>query len=136
MKRTVAVRRVTLQDIATATGYSINTVSHALRDKDDIGEETKKRIQTVAKEMGYTGDKLASSLRSGRTRTFALILGNMSNPFYAIFTDIIQDAAKEKGYNVLILCSREQPELELELTRNAISQRVDGILLFPTTDSA
>lgn len=136
MKKAIAVHRVTLQDIAKATGYSINTVSHALRDKDDINENTKQKIRQVAEEMGYTGDKVASSLRSGRTRTFALILGSMSNPFYAIFTDIIQDAAQEKGYNVLILCSREQPELELELARNAISQRVDGILLFPTTDSA
>ena len=93
MAQSNGIRRVTLQDIARETGYSINTVSHALRNKDDIARETRERIQRVAQDMGYMGNQIASSLRSGRTRTLAVILGNMSNPFYGIMADTIQDAA-------------------------------------------
>ena len=128
-------RRVTMQDIARETGYSVNTVSHALRNKEDISRETRDRIQRVARELGYMGNQIASSLRSGRTRTLAVILGNMSNPFYGIMTDTIQDVAASLNYSLLIMCSREQAELEQELVESAVARRVDGILLFPTNQS-
>lgn len=135
MKQPNATRRVTMQDIARETGYSVNTVSHALRNKDDIARQTRDRIQKVAREMGYMGNAIASSLRSGRTRTLAVILGNMSNPFYGIMTDTIQDVASVRDYRLLIMCSREQAALEQELAEAAVARRVDGILLFPTNES-
>ena len=135
MKRTNATQRVTLQDIARETGFSVNTVSHALRNKDDIARGTREQIQRVAREMGYAPNQLASSLRSGRTRVFAVILGNMSNPFYGIMADSIQDAAAERDYNLMIMCSRDDPTLEAQMVQAAVSRRVDGILLFPTRES-
>ena len=71
--------RVTLLDIATATGYTVNTVSRALKNKEDISRETCERIQQKAKEMGYVRNYLASSLRSGRTKTLAMIPGRPRN---------------------------------------------------------
>ena len=125
-------KRITLQDIAKKTGYSVNTVSHALRNKEDISRETSEKIRQAARELGYMGNQLASSLRSGETKTLALILGNMSNPFYSIMTDIIQAKAAEQGYRLLIMCSLEHAALELELVEAAAVRRADGILLFPT----
>ena len=135
MRQTVTGRRVTLQDIARETGYSVNTVSHALRGMQDISAETSARIRAVADRMGYAPNQIASSLRSGRTRVIAVILGSMSNPFYGIMTDTIQDAAQEADYNLMIMCSRDDAELERQLAEQAIARRVDGILLFPTADS-
>ena len=57
--------RVTLLDIAKATGFTVNTVSRALKNKDDISRETCLHIQQVAREMGYVRNYIASSLRSG-----------------------------------------------------------------------
>ena len=130
-----AGRRVTLQDIARQTGFSVNTVSRALRDKSDISLNTRDHIRQVAAQMGYTGNHLASSLRSGRTHVFAVILGGMSNPFYGIMADSIQDAAQAAGYSVMIMCSREDAALERRLVEEAVSRCVDGILLFPTANS-
>lgn len=129
-------KRVTMQDIAQATGYSINTISHALRRKDDIAPATAKHIRKVAREMGYTVNQLASSLRSGRTRILSVIIGNISNPFYGLLVDIIQDVAATHGYKLMIMCSREDAATELEAVKSAIASRVDGVLLFPTADSA
>ena len=126
---------ITLQDIARETGYSVNTVSRALRNKDDISQATAARIQRTAQEMGYMVNQIASSLRSGRTKIITVILGNMSNPFYGIMADTLQRAAAERGYNLLIMCSRERADLELELAETAASRRSDGILLFPTNAS-
>ena len=135
MKQSNGIQRVTMQDIARQTGYSVNTVSHALRNKDDISRDTRERIQRVAREMGYMGNQIASSLRSGRTRTLAVILGNMSNPFYGIMGDTIQDAAAARDYSLLFMCSRDRPDLEEQMVEAAVARRVDGILLFPTNES-
>ncbi len=135
MKKMTGEKRVTLQDIAQETGYSINTVSRALRNKSDISQDTCKAIQRVAARMGYSINQIASSLRSGRTHIFAVILGGMSNPFYGIMADTIQTAAREKGYSLIIMCSRDDADQELVLVEQAISRCVDGVLLFPTSNS-
>lgn len=125
-------RRVTLQDIAKETGYSINTVSHALRGMKDISPQTRKTIQEVADSLGYIGNQIASSLQSGRTKTLAVILSSMANPFYGIMTDALHQAASEAGYSLVTMCSHDDPILEYEQAEVAVRRLVDGILLFPS----
>jgi LacI family transcriptional regulator len=135
MKTTSGSKRVLLQDIATATGYTVNTVSRALQNKSDIAKSTCAYIQKVADEMGYVRNNIASSLRSGRSRTLAVIVGEASNPFYAIMIDTIHDIAEENGYTVLVLCSRDHAPQEQRAIITAIGRQVDGVLLFPSTHS-
>ena len=123
--------RVTLQDIARETGYTVNTVSHALKNKSDISPATREKIQQVAQRMGYVRNYVASSLRSGRTKIIAVILGGMSNPYYALMSDEIQKEASSLGYSLIILCSRDDPDLEYSAAETAVSRQVDGVLLFP-----
>lgn len=81
-------------------------------------------LRDIAREMGCTGNQIASSLRSGRT----LILGGMSNPFYGIMADAIRDAAQATGNFLIILCSRDDAELEARLVAQALARQVDGRL--------
>lgn len=131
----MSVSRVTLKDVAAACGYTVNTVSRALRGDQKLPEATRERICATAGEMGYMRNQIASSLRSGRTHVLAVILGGMSNPFYGIMADSIQDAAQSAGYSVMIMCSRDNADLERKLVEEAISRRVDGILLIPNSQS-
>lgn len=128
-------KRVTLQDIAKRTGVTVNTVSRALKNKPDISRATCQRIQQVAQEMGYVRNYAASSLRSGRTKTLGLILGAMSNPYYAVVADAVHEAASAFGYTLLTLTTREDPEQEMRAVETALSRQVDGILLFPGRDA-
>ena len=123
--------RVTLQDIAKATGFTVNTVSRALKNKDDISKETCLNIQKVAREMGYVRNYIASSLRSGRTKTIAMIAGSMTNPFYAILCDLIQQEAVRLGYSLMILCSQDDPDTEVQMVEMALSRQADGVLITP-----
>ena len=123
--------RVTLEDVAKATGFTINTVSRALKNKPDISRQTCEHIQQVAREMGYVRNYIASSLRSGRTKTIALIAGSMVNPFYAVLGDLIQKEAVRLGYSLMFLCSRDDPEIEQNMVEMALSRQVDGILIIP-----
>ena len=135
MDRENKPRRCTLQDIAARTGYTVNTVSRALKDKSDIAPATREHIKAVADGMGYIRNQMASSLRSGRTKTLGVVVGGMSNPFYGVMTDAIQNVAAEYGYSLLIFCSRDNPDLELQVVQSAMSRQVDGILLFPCNHS-
>ncbi|MBQ7886055.1 MAG: LacI family DNA-binding transcriptional regulator [Clostridia bacterium] len=135
MPKSEKPHRCTLQDIAERTGFTVNTVSRALKDKSDISVATREQIKAIADEMGYIRNRAASSLRSGRTKTIGVIVGGMSNPYYGIMTDAIQNAASELGYSLQIFCSRDKADLESQAVETALSNQVDGIVLFPCAGS-
>ncbi|MCH3918225.1 MAG: LacI family transcriptional regulator [Spirochaetia bacterium] len=125
-------KRVTLKDIAQETGYSINTVSRALREKDDIAVQTRKKIQKTAQRMGLIGNNIASSLRTGSTKTIAVILGDVSNPLFAIQMKEIEYAASKNGFSSFLLNTNEDENCEFAAIQSAINNRVEGIIICPT----
>lgn len=130
-----AKRQATLKDIAEKTGYSINTISRALRDKDDIAADTRARIQQTAQEMGYINNMIASSLRLGYTSTIAVILGDVSNPHFAIMMKEIEERARELGYSSFLINTNEDEALERQAINDALNKNVDGIILCPVQKS-
>ena len=66
--------RPTLKTIAAATGLAIATVSRALKDAPDIGEETKRRVRETAEQLGYRPNRAGVRLRTGKTNVIALVL--------------------------------------------------------------
>ena len=131
-----AGRRVTMKDIAQATGFTVNTVSRALMGMPDISAATTALIRQKAGEMGYVRNHMASSLRSGSTHTLALIVGHLTNPYFAIIFDNVERAANELGYTVMLLSSHEKADRELTAIRTALGHNVDGIILFPSQENA
>lgn len=129
-------QKATLKDIAQKTGYSVNTVSRALRNKDDIAQETREKIKQVALELGHINNTLASALRLGYTNTIAVILGDISNPHFSIMMKEIEGCAREQGYASFLLNTSEDEALELASIQLALNKSVDGILLCPTQKSA
>lgn len=123
--------RITLKEIAKATGYTMNTVSRALNNKPDISRETSLKIQQAAREAGYIRNWMAGSLRTGRSNTIAVIVCDLSNPFFALMVADIEAAAAEFNYTVIVLCTHEVQEKEENALRVAIGRQVDGILLCP-----
>ena len=128
-------RRVTLKDIAVRTGFSINTVSHALRGLPDISLDTREQIRGVAKEMGYVNNMLASSLRLGYTRTIAIIVPDISNLFFAYTVEQIETLAAERGYSALLLNTSEDDAREHRAIRTALNKSVDGVIICPVQES-
>lgn len=126
---------VKLADIAAKTGYSVNTVSHALHDKQDIAEETKIFIRKTAEEMGYIVNSSASFLRSGRSKSVAVIVGDISNPHFSIMIKEIEKALRIRGYTAFIFNTDENEEIERNAIRAAKSKNTDGIILCPVQKS-
>lgn len=124
--------RTTLKDVALQTGYSINTVSRALRNMPDISSETSGRIQQVARQMGYISNTIASSLRSGYTHTIAVIIGDVSNLYFSIITEEMEKQARRHGYSTILLNTAEDDDAEYLAIQTALNRNVDGILISPT----
>ena len=128
-------QKVTLKDIAEATGFSINTVSRALRGKDDIAPETRRIIEQAQIDMGYISNSLASSLRRGYTNTIAVIIGDISNPHFGILMRNIDLHARKYGYDSILMTTNEDEDLEKHAIQAALNKNVDGIIICPCQKS-
>ena len=127
--------KLKLRDIARLTGHTVGTVSKALHDKPGLAPKTREYILKVARESGYIGNALAGSLRSGTTRTAAIILGDIANPLFAILAKGLIAALARVGYSAILLNSEENSEEELRAITTALSRNVDGVFLCPTQQS-
>lgn len=128
-------KRTSLEDIARAVGVSKATVSFVLNGKGDeysISKEKQKIIRQKAKELLYVPNFFAKSLRQGETKTIGLVVSDISNLFYAQLCKEIQEQLYNKGYNVFIVNTNEDIELEKTLMRELIQRSVDGIIISPS----
>ncbi len=127
----MAVNRTTLRDVAGACGYTVNTVSRALRGDPRLPESTREKIREAAVRMGYIRNSLASTLRSGRSGNIAVIVNDVHNLHFCNMLTVMDSELRQAGYNIMVLCMGLNEELGEHLIRSAISQSVDGILYFP-----
>jgi LacI family transcriptional regulator len=122
---------VTMSDIAKDLGVSVNTVSRALRGKDDISEGMRKRIEERAKEMGFIRNTFASSLRTNQTNILGVILEDSSNPFFSEVFKGIEEAAQKQNYQLILMNSKEDYKTEKAAIDILLSRRVDGLIISP-----
>lgn len=127
----MAVNRINLRDVAGACGYTVNTVSRALRGDPRLPESTRAKIREAAVRMGYIRNSLASTLRSGRSGNIAVIVNDVHNLHFCNMLTVMDSELRQAGYNIMVLCMGLNEELGEHLIRSAISQSVDGILYFP-----
>ncbi len=125
---------ITLRDIAEKAGVSVNSVSRALKDRDDIGDETKARIKAIAADLGYIPHAAASNLRSGTSKSIGVIVTHIDNAFFSGILQGVTDCVSERGYTVLILSSNEEIEVERRAITLLSSYRVSGMLVVPASN--
>ena len=121
--------KVTISDIAKELGIAPATVSRALSDHPEISASTKKKVKAVAKRLDYRPNKMASSLRSGKTKIIGVLIPTAEHLFFGSVIHGISNIASEYGYDVLIYQSNESEEFEKKGIDTFIGARVDGILV-------
>lgn len=128
-------KRTSLDDIAKKVGVSKATVSFVLNGKGDefnISKEKQKLIKETAKELSYVPNFFAKSLRQGETKTIGVVIADISNAFYAELCKTIQEELYSKGYNVFIVNTNDDRELEKTLMRELIQRSIDGMIISPS----
>lgn len=120
--------KATIHDIARELQVTPSTVSRALNNHDSISEATKKAVTKTAKRLNYSHNRIASSLRLGRTKILGVIVPSAEINFFGSVVHGIEKVAKEKGYSVLIFQSNEQEGFERQGVETFLRSRVDGVL--------
>ncbi len=125
---------VTIKDIARKTGVSYATVSRALNNRAEVNEETKARILTAARELGYRPHAIARSLVTRRTSILALVIPDITNPFFPEVARGAEDAASKAGYNVFLCNTDWDGKKENSFLNLLESKSIDGMVLAPIMD--
>lgn len=130
-------KKISLKDIAKKVGVSTATVSYVLsKDKESkVSAEVAKKVKEAAKELNYQPNQIAKSLKMGKTFTIGLIVADISNPFFAHISRIIEDEAAKLNYTVIFVSSDEKTDKSWKLIQFLINRQVDGFILAPTEDS-
>lgn len=131
-------RKVSLKHIAEKAGVSTALVSYVLNGKEKesrVGSEISLKIKQIAKELNYTPNYMAKSLRSGKTHTIGLIIADIANPFFANIAREVEDEAKKTGYTVIIGSSDENPDKFKDLINVFLDRQVDGLIVVSTEKS-
>lgn len=128
----MARARIRLKEVANATGYSVNTVSLALRGSSRLPEKTRERILQEAERLNYLPNNIARSLVVQSTKTVGLVLTNIMNPTITLTARSIERELTKAGYGVMLASSDHELENEKRALNLFLSSQVDGILVYPT----
>jgi LacI family transcriptional regulator len=123
-------RKATLKRVAEAAGVHASTVSRALNpDKRNlVNPETREQIERIAEELDYRPDRLASSLRRGRTNIIGVVVADLSNPFIGPVVRGIENALGGRGVMPMMVESRDSSDRLTRVCEALVDHRVDAIV--------
>jgi len=120
----------TIYDVAKLANTSIATVSRVLGDADyPVTMELKKRVLQAAEELYYVPNLLGRQLKTNKSMDIAVIIPNISNPFYPELVLGIEDAARMEGYHVLLCSSHRDLHAEQQYITSMLQKEVKGVII-------
>lgn len=140
MKKTTAqarsVRRApTVSDIAAGAGVSRATVSLVLRESPLVHADTRARVQAELKKQNYVYNRGAANLRRRTSSAVALVINDLSNPFFAEFATGVDEALGDKGYVTLLGNTGESPQRQQAVLASLMEHTPAGLILSPAEHS-
>ena len=127
-------KAATMRDVAKLANVSQSTVSRVLSGTSEpipIGEETRQRVMAAVTELKYQPNLHAGSLRGQKTRMLAIMIADITNPFYHSIVRAVQDNANAHDYDIMIANSDHTLEGEKRFVESVIRRPVDGIIMAP-----
>lgn len=122
--------------VAKAAGVSAMTVSRYFNDPDKLRPETRARVEAAVQALAYVPNAAARSLIQGRTETIALVVADITNPFFTTLARGVEDTAQEHGYTLILGNADETLSKERAYLSIMVSRRVDGVILSPAPGTA
>lgn len=125
---------VSMKDISAACGVSIATVSKALNNHKDIGEETKEHIRQVAKEMGYSPNSAAKTLKTNKTYSLGVLFvddeqSGLKHDYFSHVLDSFKSTAEEQGYDITFINSCKNRKQRMSYLEHSRYRRFDGVVI-------
>lgn len=124
-------RRASIKDVAARAGVSWKTVSNVVNDRPVVRPATRERVEAAIAELGYVPNRVGRDLRGGPTRTIALVLPELENPYFARLAQRFQHAARRRGYEVSVELSLGDRAAELDHLADRRLRPVDAVIMSP-----
>ena len=122
------MRRATIYSIAESLGVSPSTVSRAFSRPEMVKQSVREQILETARELGYTPNRAARGLATGRTGVIGMLVPDVENPFFPPLIRAVQDAAREQDAELLLIDSELSASAEQDLVAR-IRPQVDGLII-------
>lgn len=127
------MNRPTQVDVARLAGVSRATVSYVLNGQTEgrvpISGETQQRVLEAIDDLGYEPDARAQALRSGSTKTIALVIPDLRNPHFCEYATAIEEAARASGYHLILFSTTLNDEYAVDIFKDLTRRRFDGLIL-------
>ncbi len=122
-------RQVGIEDVARAAGVSITTVSHAMNGRGHVSATTRERVREIAASLGYAPNRIASALRSQRSRIIGFVSDAIATtPYAGRLVQGAQDAAAARGQLLVVVNSNGDTDVESQQIAALLSQQVDAVV--------
>jgi LacI family transcriptional regulator len=117
-----------MKDVAERASVSVTTVSHVLNKTRYVDRKLVRRVEDAFRSLGYQPNALARGLRRQETRMLGMVVPDNRNLYFAELARSVEDACFERGYNVILCNSDEDPAKENAYLSLLAEKRVDGIV--------
>lgn len=119
---------ITIKDVARLSGVGVSTVSRAINNHPDINEETKAKIMETIREYNYVPNNSARNLKRSQSKTIAVLIKGISNPFFSKMLTVFEEEIQKKKYSFILQQVREQED-EIDVAIELIKEkRLKGIV--------
>lgn len=120
-----------MEDLAQHSGVSLKSVSRVINDEVGASQETRTRVRTAIRELGYHRNDTAHALRrrDGRSACLGVVLDDVANPFAATVNRGVEEVANSRGNLVLAASTDGDPDHERQLVHRLLGRRVDGLII-------
>ncbi len=117
-----------IRDVAKEAGVGVGTVSRFLNDSGYVSEDTSVKIEEAMKKLDYTPNELARNLYHKKSGIIAVLVPNVSNPFFAEFVDYVEQGLYDAGFKMMLCNTEKESNAELEYLDMLNRHIVDGII--------
>ncbi|MCD4484074.1 substrate-binding domain-containing protein [Chromobacterium vaccinii] len=132
-------KRLTIDDIAALAGVSRTTASMVLNghaERYRISPATVEKVEQAAREHHFKPSQQARSLRSRRSSSIGLVVPDLTNSTHAALAQALENGCRERGYQLLMVTSDEDPERESSGIGQLAARQVDGMIVVPCSGDA
>jgi LacI family transcriptional regulator len=119
----------TMKQVAERAGVSISTVSHVINNTRVVSDDVRQRVLGIIDELRYIPSAVARSLKNDKTKTIGVLVPNSSNPYFAELIRWIEDAAFQRGYNIILCNAHGADHKQTAYLRLLMEKRIDGLVL-------
>ena len=121
----------TLADVAKVAGVAIMSVSRVVNGTRRVSPEVERKVRAAIAKIGYQPNEAARVLKGTRSSVLGLIVPDLADPFFAVCSNAIQEAAWKAGYMTVMAASGHREELERHETEMMVQRRVAGLIVVP-----